>query len=326
MSSRTAIAFCLLLICIQAFPYSEKEVERYVEEHKAIALANEKEYGIPAPVTLAQGILESGAGTSGLTKASNNHFGIKAGASWTGTVYRAWDDETQKSKFRCYSSAEESYKDHAALLTSLSCYQSLFKINVYDYRSWALGLKKAGYATAPNYAQALIGIIEHFKLYALNGGAKLRPGKTVVITRFIDVVNPVIEEECIMPEEETSEEETMVAQAVIGYAVEINQVRCTVLQPGEDLASIARKYNISPAMLCSYNEIGSQRQIQEGYIIYLDKKKKKFEGTQDTFICNKDMVLHDVAQLFGIQTKYLARINKMSEYALLDKGTRIYLK
>ena len=157
---RCIISIIFIFICDSIFAYSPAKVQDYITQYKETALQNEKEYGIPATIILAQGILESGAGTRGLTQASNNHFGIKAGANWNGRVHMAWDDETQKSKFRCYASAAESFRDHARLLTTNPCYRSLFKINIYDYRGWAHGLKKAGYATAPHYAQALFGIID----------------------------------------------------------------------------------------------------------------------------------------------------------------------
>lgn len=309
-----------------AYAYSARDVEAYIAKHKDIALANEKQYGIPAPIILAQGILESGAGTSGLTLASNNHFGIKAGSSWRGSVHRAWDDESQKSKFRCYRSALESYQDHARLLTRMACYRPLFAINIYDYRGWAFGLKKAGYATAPNYAQALIGIIDHYKLYAINGGAKLRPGKTVVITKYIDVTKPVFDEQDVLAEAEVTEEEAIIVDAMRKYAVEINDIRCTVLQPGENISSIARKYDISPAKLLEFNEVALEKQIKEGDVVFLAKKKRKYEGTQDFYIAKEGEMLHQVSQQFGIQVRSLAKLNNLTEYARLKAGERISLK
>ncbi len=306
--------------------YTPAVVQSYIAQFKAIALDNETEYGIPAPITLAQGILESGAGTSTLVRASNNHFGIKAGSKWKGRIHNAWDDEPQKSRFRCYDSATESYGDHAKLLTTNSCYKDLFSINIYDYRGWAHGLKKAGYATAPNYAQALIGIIDQYKLYEINGGVKLKPGKTVVITRYIEVEKPIFDEESVMDENEASEEQAMVADAINRYAVEINETHCTILQPGETLSSIARKYDISIADLLKFNEIASEIQIKEGDIVFLTKKKKKYGGPRDVYIAKAGDTLYKVSQSFGIQLHQLAKLNNMYDYIILDEGARIYLK
>lgn len=316
------IAFCVF--CMKA--YNPADVQSYIAQHKETALNNEKKYGIPASIILAQGILESGAGTSGLTRSSNNHFGMKASKDWHGRVHLAWDDETCKSRFKCYSSADESYQDHARLLTTAARYRSLFEINVYDYRRWAHGLKRAGYATAPNYAQALIGIIDQYRLYEINGGVKLKPGKTVTITRYIEVEKPIFDEEYILDENEESEEQSMIATAIKRYAVEINNVHCTVLQPGETLASISRKYDISPSDLLKYNEIATEYQVKEGDIVFLSKKKKKFEGTQDVYIAKKGDTLHYVSQEFGIQLHQLAKINNLNDYVRLDEGMRIYLK
>lgn len=323
---RSLTLLLYLFITEVLFAYNPAAVQAYVSKYKETALQNEKEYGIPATIILAQGILESGAGTSGLAQASNNHFGIKAGSKWKGRVHLAWDDETKKSRFRCYDSPAESYRDHARLLTTNSCYKNLFKINIYDYRGWAHGLKKAGYATAPLYAQALIGIIDQYKLYEINGGAKLKPGKTVTITRYITVEKPVFEQDCILDEAEESEEQTMIAEAATRYAVLINDVHCTVLQPGETLASISRKYDISPAQLLKYNEIGSEYGIKEGDIIFLDKKKKKYDGPQDVYIAKQGDTLYDVSQEFGIQLHQLAKLNGMNDYVRLEEGSRIILK
>lgn len=318
--------FYILLSVAFVHGYNVELVLSYIAEYKSIALQNEKEFGIPATIILAQGILESGAGTSGLTQASNNHFGIKAGSSWKGKVHLAWDDETQKSKFRCYASAAESFRDHAYLLTTNSCYRSLFKINIYDYRGWAHGLKKAGYATAPHYAQALIGIIDQYKLYEINGGAKLKPGKIVTITRYKTIERPIFENDCVMDDGEESEEQTMIADAVKRYAVLINDIHCTVLQPGETLASISRKYDLSPAQLLKFNELGSEYQVKEGDIVFLDKKKKKYEGPQDVYIAKQGDTLYDVSQEFGIQLHQLAKLNDMNDYVRLREGTRVILK
>lgn len=316
----------ILFGCINCNAYNPAAVQAYISQHKETALKNEKEYGIPAPIILAQGILESGAGTSGLTKASNNHFGIKAGSKWKGRIHLAWDDESHKSRFRCYATAAESYQDHARLLTTNSCYRSLFKINIYDYRGWAHGLKKAGYATAPRYAQALIGIIDQYKLYEINGGAKLRPGKTVIITSYKTIERPVFEEECVLSEDEESDEQVMIAQAATRYAVMINDIHCTVLQPGETLASISRKYDISPTQLLKFNELGSEYQVKEGDIVFLAKKKKRYEGPQDVYIAKRGDTLYDVSQEFGIQLHRLAQLNSINEYVRLQEGTRIVLK
>lgn len=299
-------------------------VQAYIDLYKDTALKFEKEYGIPAPISMAQGILESGAGTSSLTQASNNHFCIKAGSSWTGPTYQAKDDEPGLSSFRSYPTAEDSWLDYAKLISTSNYYASLFSINIYDYRGWALGLKKCGYASAPDYAQALIGLIDTYQLYKINGGMKLRPGKKVIITHYEEV--PVFDEDCIMSQVEESPEEEQQRRAIRRYVVEINNVPCTVLQPGETIYSIARKYNKEPVDLISYNEITPKHQIKGGDIVFLDKKKKKFTGSQDFYYLPEDMSLYSVSQEFGLQLSSLAKLNSMSQEKTLTAGTRINLK
>ena len=176
----------ILTVVLVTQAQSSADILAYVDKYKQIALDQERQYGIPAPITLAQGILESGAGKSGLTRNSNNHFGVKALGGWNGGVYKAWDDEPQKSSFRVYASAAESFRDHSLVLKNSSRYRSLFSKSIYDYRGWAIGLQRAGYATAKNYAAALIGFIDTYRLYAINGGVKLRAGKTVIVRQTVN--------------------------------------------------------------------------------------------------------------------------------------------
>lgn len=230
-------------------------------------------YGIPASITLAQGILESGAGKSELTRNSNNHFGIKALGGWTGKIYLTWDDETEKSHFRCYDSADESFKDHSEFLKNNSRYRDLFDKSVYDYRGWANGLQRAGYATATNYAKALIGYIDAYQLYEVNGGVKLRAGKTITIVRTITKEELLEMKDLQLDDSEISEEQESVTNTIQKYVVEINDIRCTILYPGETLSSIAMKYDISKAKLLDFNETTSEEDLKEGDIFSLIRKK-----------------------------------------------------
>ncbi|MEQ3661540.1 MAG: glucosaminidase domain-containing protein, partial [Flavobacterium sp.] len=140
------------------------DVRLYIDSFKEVAKFNMKEHGIPASITLAQGVLESGAGKGRLSTIANNHFGIKCHTGWTGESV-SHDDDAAQECFRKYSDPSESYKDHSLFLTSRSRYNSLFKLDKGDYKSWAKGLKAAGYATDPKYPDKLIGIIERYQLY-----------------------------------------------------------------------------------------------------------------------------------------------------------------
>lgn len=138
-------------------------VGNYVLQYKDIAMSNMKTYGIPSSIILAQGILESGAGRGDLAVTANNHFGIKCHADWTGDSVRHDDDSSQEC-FRKYNKVAESYRDHALFLTGKGRYASLFELDKDDYKAWAKGLRKAGYATDPQYPDKLISYIERYDL------------------------------------------------------------------------------------------------------------------------------------------------------------------
>lgn len=323
---KISFAFFLLIAVIPSFGQSNTDIKAYIDLYKQIALEQEREYGIPAPITLAQGILESGAGKSGLTQKSNNHFGIKRGTGWNGPLCYAWDDDPQKSPFRVYSSAAESYRDHSLFLKNNSRYKSLFSKSVYDYRGWANGLQRAGYATSPTYAKALIGYIDSYKLYAINGGVKLRPGKTVTITRTITRAELITRKDIQMEDTEESEEQEEFERTIRKFVVEINGVRCTILYPGETLSSIAMKYDISKRDLLLFNETTSENDFHEGDIVFLAKKKRKYEGAQDFYKAKDGESLYTVSQLFGIKLASLTKMNHKSSFSVLSEGEKLRLK
>ena len=328
LSARPLLMVVVLFFSsMTVFAQSSADILSYINKYKDIALDQEKQYGIPATITLAQGILESGAGRSGLTRNANNHFGIKAFGGWTGPIYQAWDDEPNKSRFRVYSSAAESFRDHSLFLKNNSRYRSLFSKSVYDYRGWAIGLQKAGYATATTYAMALIGFIDSYKLYNLNGGVKLRAGKTVVITRKATATQKAtFDASCQADDNELSEEEEAVANAVKRYVVDINDVRCTILYPGMTLSSISMKYDIPKEKLLEYNEVASEKDIHEGDIVFIAKKKNKYTGAQDFYRVKKGDTLYGISQEFGIKYANLAKMNNKDIFSQLKEGEKIQLK
>ncbi len=324
--SEVIMVYILCSVPLSFSAQTSSDIQSYIAQFKQVALEQEREFGIPAPITLAQGILESGAGKSGLTRNANNHFGIKAYGGWTGKIYLAWDDDPQKSPFRVYSSAAESYRDHSVFLKNNSRYKPLFSKSVYDYRGWANGLQRAGYATSPTYAKALIGYIDSYKLYAINGGVKLRPGKTVTITRTITRAELITRKDIQMEETEESEEQEEFERTIRKFVVEINGVRCTILYPGETLSSIAMKYDISKRDLLLFNETTSENDFQEGDIVFLGKKKKKYEGAQDFYKAKNGESLYTVSQHFGIKLASLTKMNHKTSFSVLSEGEKLRLK
>ena len=320
--------YLFLLLCWMivstGFAQSSADIRAYIERYKQVALEEERN-GIPAPITLAQGILESGAGTSGLAVRANNHFGIKRGYDWTGPCVYAWDDDPRKSPFRQYNSPEESYRDHSKFLKDNGRYNFLFNKSVYDYRGWANGLQLAGYATSPTYAKALIGYIEAYRLYEVNGGVKLRPGKTVTITKTI-TVEEIVEQELQLEDDEETEEEESVTNAIQRIYVEINDVRCTILYPGETLSSISMKYDIPKSKLLEYNETTSEEDIHEGDIVFLEKKRKKYRGAMDYYKVKEGETPYQISQQFGIRLSSLIKMNDLTLFSKLSKGQKLRIK
>lgn len=317
--------FCFWALILSAGAQSSSDIQAYIQQYKSIALEQEREFGVPASITLAQGILESGAGKSWLTRISNNHFGIKRGGGWTGSCVFAWDDDPQKSPFRQYSSAEESFRDHSKFLRNNGRYSNLFNKSVYDYRGWANGLQRAGYATSSTYAKALIGYIDTYRLYAINGGVKLKPGKTVTITRTI-TVEELVENDLQMDEEEESEEQESVVNTIQKLVVEINDVPCTILYPGETLSSISMRYDIPRHKLLEYNETTSEEDLREGDIVFLSKKKKKYQGAQDYYRVKEGETLYQISQKYGIRISNLMKMNQKNTFASLSAGEKLKLK
>ena len=215
-------------------PYSER-VANYIKEFSGIAKEEMLQYGIPASITLAQGILESGAGVGELTLKANNHFGIKCHTGWEGdTVYH--DDDERGECFRKYSDPKYSYRDHSLFLTQRSRYQELFKLRKDDYRGWAKGLRKAGYATDPKYPEKLIGIIERYNLEAYD---------EEVLGKKISSVNP--------------------NDSKIGtYSV----------QAGDTLYSISKRFNVTVETLKEYNGLRNN-DISIGQVLYLHSVKNQ---------------------------------------------------
>ena len=311
---------------------SASQIQAYIEKYKNMALEQERKYGVPAPITLAQGIVESAAGSSQLTRRTNNHFGIKHFGGWHGKTVYAFDEEP--SWFRVYASAEASYEDHSRFLVDNPRYQNLFLLAPTNYRGWAWGLKKAGYASATDYAQALISYIEAYRLYELNGGVRLPPGKVVRIIKTVtheveDVAQPSsveVEEQPADDELITEEEEQRLEEIIQRIVVSVNDVRCTLLYPGQTLSAIANKYGIDPEKLLDYNDSGSPRNFHEGDIVYLEKKKRRYNGPQDYYRAKEGETLYQVAQQFGVRLVSLARMNNKGISATLKKGEQIRLK
>ena len=264
-------------------PRKNKAYEDYIRRYRTIAVDEMKRYRIPASITLSQGLLESGAGKSQLARMSNNHFGIKCGRSWRGRkVY--YDDDRRNECFRAYKHVKDSYEDHSKFLKNGSRYAFLFRLKITDYKGWAKGLKKAGYATDPRYADRLIGIIELYRLdrYDKKGGLK-------DAERF---PNP---------------HDSYLANGLV-YIVG---------RPGDSFKMLGKELGMSRRRLRLYNELPKDYRFTGGEIIYLEKKNKRATEGHVIHVVKAGDSMYSISQTYGIRLKYLYKLNKMKK----DEGT-----
>ena len=296
-------------------------VEEYIQQFKGIAINEMKRSGVPASITLAQGILESENGNSELVKKSNNHFGIKCKNTWTGETV-THDDDANGECFRAYTNADESYRDHSDFLKANQRYASLFNLDPTDYAGWAKGLKKAGYATNPKYPDLLVKYIEQYNLqqYSLIALNKL-PETEIAKT---DESKNVVPAETIPAEEPAIKENDMQAAAGPDKIVSINKTKCVFAKKGTSLLLVANKNNISLSKLMEFNDLTEEGILSKDQNIYLQKKSKT--GEADFYVVQSGETLYDVAQKTGVQLKYLLEYNNLSATAKLNTNVKLVLK
>lgn len=285
---------------------------------------------IPASITLAQGILESGDGNSRLAREGNNHFGIKCHNDWTGDrIYE--DDETKGECFRQYDNARDSYEDHSAFLQRKR-YESLFKLDYGDYKGWAKGLKECGYATNPKYPQLLIGIIEEFELHAYDEQGLEYIKKNKVPTRSIgkestpaDVVVKEPKPAKGKPSKNQKEERTEIS---ITHNHEVllsdNRIKYVIVKDGDTQESIAADFDLKAWIIRKFNDLGPNEKLKPGDIIYIQPKRNK--GKSETYVISKGESLHSVSQKFGVKLKKLKKYNGLDEGKEPAPGTKIRLR
>ena len=269
-----------LCLAIQAQPRN-KQYESYIKKYRELAVEEMKKYHIPASITLAQGLLESGAGKSELARKSNNHFGIKCGGDWRGKTV-SHDDDARGECFRAYKHPKDSYEDHSKFLVGRPRYASLFKLKITDYKGWARGLKKAGYATNPRYADQLIGIIELYELYKYDEKNYLKWLKK----------NP-------------NPHQTYIA----------NDLLYIVVRAGDSWKSISQEFDISQKKLRKYNDLYKGYALQVGDILYLEQKNKRADEDHIVHVLRAGESMYSIAQKYGIRLKNLYKLNKMHEDA-----------
>jgi len=299
-------------------------IEEYVEQFKDIAMNEMRRSGVPASITLAQGILESENGNSELVKKSNNHFGIKCKSNWTGESV-THDDDASGECFRAYTNAADSYRDHSDFLKANQRYASLFKLDPTDYAGWAKGLKKAGYATNPRYPELLIKYIEQNNLqqYSLLVLNKL-PETEVAAEIAAGNDNKIDQQATVSESRPLPAAPIATVSPEAGKIISINNTKCVFVKKGTSLLAIADKNNISLSKLMEFNDMTEDGLLDKDQYIYLAKKSKA--GEQEFYLVQAGETLKDVAQLKGIQLKYLLEYNKISADSKLIAGTKLFLQ
>ncbi len=306
----------VFLFCVQNVFAQNLTPIQYVEKYKDLAIREMKRMGVPAAITLAQGILESESGNSVLVKKSNNHFGIKCKTSWTaGGV--SHDDDAIGECFRVYKTAEDSYRDHSNFLRNNQRYGNLFTLDITDYKGWAYGLKKAGYATNPRYPEIVISNIEKYNLQQYTLGDAANAPKYDA-SQFEDDAK---EEGKVTIENDEASISTL---DVSNTVVKVNGTKCVLANKGTSLLVIATKNNIALSKLLEFNELAEDGLLTKDQYVFLQKKDKI--GDKEFYITQKGESAFDAAQKNGIQLQYLLDYNKLSENRILPTGTKLLLK
>jgi len=300
--------------------------EQYIDQYKDIAMLEMKRMGVPAAITLAQGLLESESGNSDLVKKSNNHFGIKCKSSWTGEGV-THDDDSLGECFRKYATAEESFRDHSDFLKAGKHYSFLFDLDPSDYKGWAYGLKKAGYATNPKYPIILINYIEKYNLQRFNlVGAE---GLTNVDSKKLKDDQLLAEQKTPISIPNFSNDRIALGEAdiILSGAPDligvVNGSKCIKALKGTSLLAIATRHNISLQRLLIINELDDGL-LDDDQLIFLQKKSTK--GNKDFVIVEKKETYYSIAQNNGIQLEKLLEYNHLYEDDDVLSGTKVYLK
>ena len=312
-------------ITVNAIAQKQEKVLNYISQYKELAIAEMQRTGVPASITLAQGIHESGSGSSKLAMASNNHFGIKCKSNWTGESVKH-DDDAKGECFRKYPSSEDSYKDHSDFLKNGQRYAFLFSLEATDYQGWANGLKKAGYATNPKYPQVLIKLVEDYQLqdYTLIALGKLQGGipKNEVIKEEIET--KVTPNKSVVEEAETVKVEIKSSPTYPEGEFKINETRVVFAKKGTPFLSIAKQYNIDLSKLFEFNDMRPFIEAEKDQLIYIQRKRKT--GNEDFHLVKIGETLHDIAQLQAIRLESLQELNWLKKNNVPAVGEKLSLK
>ena len=358
------VLFCLLSITALASPTGNTPQEKYIEKYAPLAVSEMYRSGVPASITLAQGLLESGNGQSELARMSNNHFGIKCHNNWKGgKVY--YDDDAKGECFRKYSHPSESYRDHSDFLRFRDRYKFLFDYRVTDYKAWAHGLKKAGYATDPAYPKKLIKLIEEYDLNqydrkpaSFGRSYNKKDEKTLAkqVEKKPEVQKPVtqkpVKEKPVKEKPVKEKKEKKVKQQELPLSPNVveqvkvldekqkevfhfslerkvytqNNVPFVYAEEGDTYATIAASHNLFVREILKFNDLKKDSPLAPGAVVYLKPKKKSAAKGVDKYVFESGDNLRDVAQRFGVRLESINRLNGFENGAVPREGDIILLR
>ncbi len=295
----------------------------YIDTYKDLAISEMSRTGVPASITLAQGMIESDFGRSTLATEGNNHFGIKCHSDWTGPTIRHHDDKRNEC-FRKYRKVAESYYDHSDFLRSGSRYKFLFDLDVTDYKAWARGLKKAGYATNPDYANMLIRKIEENNLMAFDSGK--RSDHPFLISSESES-QPVVQ---IMPENVNEnvpvQNSNITVAACVPRISENNRIQYIIVKNSESREKIEKEFQLLRWELPKYNELADDFYPAEGQILYLQPKREKAEPGREFYTTIEGDTMYLIAQKFGIKLENLYEMNRIDRGNEPGPGVKLWLR
>ena len=317
------ILFITLVFCAGIAKSQHLTPVQYIEQYKDLAISEMKRMGVPAAITLAQGLLETESGNSTLLKKSNNHFGIKCKSNWTG-IGVSHDDDAIGECFRSYKDAEESYRDHSNFLRSSDRYALLFKLNPTDYKGWAKGLRKAGYATNPKYPDILIKNIELYDLQQYSFAAADEVPVFEPEKYESDKEVPFIWADDSTAATTSTDTKATTALSNTNGIQSVNGAKCTFVKKETSLLAIAAQHNIQLSRLMEYNDFTIDGILQKDQVIFL--QKKALVAASAYYITNKEESPLDIAQQYGIQLQALVNYNNINRNTLIPAGTKMYLQ
>jgi LysM repeat protein len=293
-----------MFVCLSTHIFAQDAKRQYIDKYKNTAIDQMRRTGVPASIILGQACLESAYGKSSLTIEGKNHFGIKCHSSWNGDkIYH--DDDLAGECFRKYKTDKESFIDHSDFLRYNKRYASLFDLNPADYKAWARGLKKAGYATNPQYAEVLIKVIEDNKLYLYDKGVKIQVPSPVTLEKI--------------------ELEKFVIQLNRKIYTR-NNVKYVIANEGDNFETLADEFKLTKRQVLKYNDLDKKSKIYAGQELYIKPKKRRSDSNFPVHIVQEGETMQQISQQYAVKLKSLYRYNQMKPGDVPIEGQEIFMR